>query len=700
MGPQKQQDNVAAVQADSVLQRPAGSRRGRTPVRRQEVATPADAARAPSLPAGARRAALPATLAPQLATLVAQPPSGAGWHYEIKFDGYRILARIDGGDVRLFTRNSIDWSQRLPGVVDAVHALKLGEGWLDGEIVVADADGVPDFNALQNAFDVAAGETVEYVAFDLPYFAGHDMRSVPLAHRRELLRRLLDAQTIVRVRFSQDFDADATPLLRDACRVGLEGIIGKHIDAPYVSRRSPTWIKLKCNRRQEFVVGGYTDPKGQRSGIGSLLLGLHDESGEFVYAGAVGSGFDVATLRTLQRTLAGQHSDECPFDSRPRVSGAHWVRPTRVVEVSFAEWTRAGRIRHPVFHGLRDDKPAAAITRERALSGGRVDAATAPSRGRLLEAAKQHAPAPPARAAGTGPSQRGPVALPKGLRISHPRRIIDSQSGATKADLVEHYVEAARAMLPHLAKRPVTLVRAPAGVAGPTFVQRHAQRLNIAGLKSLGAASGFEGMIEIAAFDALAGAAQANVVEFHTWNATTRQPAKPDRLVFDLDPGEGLDWQAMLEGAELTRSALAEFGLQSFLKTSGGKGLHLVVPIRPLHPWELVKAVTKGIVERLAAVAPDRFVARSGAAHRVGKIFVDHLRNAYGATTACAWSVRARPGLGVSVPCAWDELSSLRSGSHWTLGTVRERLQEKDDPWAGYAQQNQSLAKARRHLGV
>ncbi len=346
--------------------------------RKQAAAAKASARAAPAtvaLPEGAKPAALPATLAPQLATLVAQTPTDAGWIYEIKFDGYRLLARIDGDDVRLYTRNGNDWSSRLKGLASAVRALGVGSAWLDGEIVVAGANGAPDFNLLQNAFDSARTDSIQYYLFDIPYYAGHDLRAVPLVKRRAQLRALLDAAPASeRIRFSEDFHASPEELLHNACRMHFEGVIGKRADSPYVSRRSPTWIKLKCTQRQEFVIGGYTDPKGSRTGIGSLLLGIHDEAGTLHFAGGVGTGFDQATLAAVKKALSKVASQEMPFAEKPP-GKAHWVEPRLVAEVSFGEWTPDGRIRHAVFLGLRADKPAKSIIREQPAPTKAVEAA-------------------------------------------------------------------------------------------------------------------------------------------------------------------------------------------------------------------------------------------------------------------------------------------------------------------------------------
>ncbi|HJV60612.1 MAG TPA: DNA ligase D [Albitalea sp.] len=635
-----------------------------------------------ALPAGAQAAALPLALAPELATLVDRAPTAGDWIYEIKFDGYRLLARIDGDDVRLFTRNGNDWSARMKPLVAELRALQWPSGWFDGEIVVNDAQGLPDFNALQNAFDASRTEQIVYHLFDVPYLDGHDLRRVPLHARRALLDSLLQGHASERVRFSEGFAARPEDILHNACRLKLEGVIGKRRDSPYVSRRSSDWIKLKCTHRQEFVIVGYTDPEGSRVGLGSLLLAIHDEKGALRYAGKVGSGFDTNALKSLQQQLQAIAVDKAPLMEKPAEARGHWVQPKLVAEVSFSEWTPDGRIRHSIFHGLRSDKPSSVITKEVP-----VPAASVAAKG----STRRRAP----KAAADLPD------LPKDMRISHPERVIDASTGLTKKDLIDYYLLAAKHILPHLQKRPVALVRAPEGIARQLIFQKHAQTLRIPGLKLLDPAffPGHPAMIEIDNFEALIGAAQMNVIEFHTWNAKVSRIDQPDRMTFDLDPGEGVAWTAMQEAAQLTRALLDELGLASFLKTSGGKGLHLVVPLTPRDDWDTVKDFSQAVVRHLARVVPQRFVAKSGPKNRVGKIFVDYLRNGRGATTATAYSARARPGLGVSMPCAWDELPSLDGGAHWDILSARERIDSGEDPWADYAKTRQTLTKAMKTLG-
>ncbi|MCC2673889.1 MAG: ATP-dependent ligase-like protein [Ramlibacter sp.] len=649
-------------------------------------------------PEGARQAALPETLQPELAVLVDEPPRDPQeWIFEIKFDGYRMLARVEGGRIQLVTRNGNDWSSRLSGLVGALGTMDLPDGWYDGEIIMPGEDVPADFQALQGAFDSRRTEQIVYYLFDLPYCAGHDLRDVPLLQRREVLQRIVERKPHPNVRFSAVFDVPAKQMLDSACRLGLEGVIAKRRDSAYVCRRSSDWIKLKCKRRQEFVVGGWTDPKGSRTGIGSLLLGVHDEDGKLRYAGNVGTGFNERTLGEVRRQLDALQAERSPFEAGAGVPrGAHWVQPQLVCEVSFGEWTRDGKIRHSVFHGLRTDKPADAISQEPVVHEPPADAVAAKGKAPKRSARKATAaPAPAAARPAAG------ATLPPTLRISNPDRIVDPQSGTTKIELVRYYALVGPLMMEHLKGRPIAMVRAPDGIEGQLFFQKHLDRYKMEGVAPLDPAifPGHPAMLEIANERGLLSAAQMNVIEFHTWNGVKAAIDKPDRMTFDIDPGEGVTWPQIQEAATLVRTMLQELGLPCFLKTSGGKGLHLVVPLKKQWDWDTVKSFSQAIVQHLSRTLPDRFVAKSGASNRVGRIFIDYLRNGYGATTACAWSVRARPGLGISVPVRWDELPALKSGAHWTLGMVHSRLDQGNAPWADYEASRTSLGAAMKKLG-
>lgn len=616
---------------------------------------------------------LPHTLAPELATLVAAPPAAlTDWVFEVKFDGYRMLARVSAGEVRIFSRNGLDWTPKLTGLQNDIARSGLPDGWYDGEIVVLDEAGRPDFGMLQNAFDrLSAGEIVYYV-FDAPYLAGEDLREMALVDRRERVRAALAQANTQMLRFSEQIDAPPAEVMVAACQLGLEGLIGKRKDSRYTHRRSPDWIKLKCGLRQEFVVGGFSKPSGSRLGMSSLLLGVYDEKGALVYAGSVGTGFNDKTLSDLFKRLKPLVVPESPFaPSRELEKKAVWVEPKLVVEVAFAEWTSSGLVRHAAYRGLRSDKPAASVVRESAAS-------------------------PPARKAAARPPPRA------SLKVTNGDRIIDKVSGATKEALVAYYAAAGAVMLPHLTDRPTSLVRAPAGVDGELFFQKHAESARLQGITRYPTEihPDHPPMLSIGTMEGLLATAQWNVIEYHTQNALGTRYGGPDRMVFDIDPGEGVSWPDIQEAAELVRGMLEHLGMRPFLKTSGGKGLHVVVPIQPDFGWDLVKDLSKAVVAHMSKLLPDRFVAKSGSSNRKGRIFIDYLRNGRGATTACAWSARARAGLGVSVPVEWDELGSLTSGAHWTILNIAERLPVGNAPWEQYAASAARIHEALEMLSI
>ncbi len=672
------------------------------PAKRPTAKATFRAAAAPKLPPAARKAALPLAFAPQLATLVEEPPSSGDWVYEVKFDGYRLLARIDGDDVRLFTRNGNDWTSRMKPLRDEVASLGLASGWIDGEIVVMNDAGNPDFQALQGAFDSARTRDIVYFAFDLPHFGGYDLTAAPLVERRRILEAALTGQRTQHVRFSEAFDAPVADLLEGACRKGLEGLIGKRAQAAYSSARNTAWIKLKCNRRQEFVIAGYTDPKGSRKGFGSLLLGIHDDAGDLVYAGNVGTGFDDRLLDSLYAKLTALDTEKSPFAAPPKGVKGHWVRPKLIAEVAFTEWTSEGRIRHPVFHRLRTDKEPRAITREQAKApqskpagGARVAMPATAKSSPATPSARPTDAATQAKSAG-----KSGTAL-AGILITHPERVIDAKSMATKLDLARYYDAVAPRMLPHLVGRPIALVRAPGGIGGELFFQKHGEKIAIPGIVQLDRKfwPGHPEMLEVASRESLVGAAQMNVVEMHTWNSTTKDITHPDRVIFDLDPGEGIDWATVKEATALTHRMLELLGLEAFVKTSGGKGLHVVVPLTPKWDYERVKDFSQQLVVHMTRTLPALFVAKSGARNRVGRIFIDYLRNGRGATTAAAFSARARPGLGVSVPVTWKELPGLTGADQWNIFNVFERLKrQRADPWKAYFTTSQTLEDAAKRL--
>jgi bifunctional non-homologous end joining protein LigD len=609
------------------------------------------------LPQGARTAALPARLSPELATLVDKPQPGH-WIYEIKFDGYRMLARIASSkDIRIFTRRGNDWTSRFPALVQELRSANLPPGWYDGEIVVLDAQGRPNFNALQLAIEGGANDEIVFYLFDVPFIAGHDLRAVPLEERRAVLASVLVESK--RLRFSQEIAASASAILKSACELGLEGVIGKRRGSHYSSRRSPDWIKLKCTQRQEFVIGGFTWPDEARSdpGIGSLLVGQWGSGGKLHYSGKVGAGYTMALSAQLRARLESIAQKKRPFaQSTGHDTHATWVRPDLVCEVAYNEWPEGGSLRHASFKGLREpaDKPASEVVRE---------------------AAK-------------------PVSNTR-IRFTHGDKVIDRSTGLTKMDLLRYYAQVAEWMLPHLRGRPAYVTRFPEGIGGLRIFQQHPE--GVRGFRGTEPAlwPGHEPAIAFDSVEDLAAAVQMDMIEVHTWNSTARDILHPDRIVFDIDPGDRVGWDEICEGAVLVKMTLEDLGLRSWVKTTGSKGLHVVVPLAPRFDYPTVRGFSEVLVQRLARMLPERFVAKSGASNRVGRIFIDYLRNGQSQSTAEAFSARARPGMGVSMPLSWDDLVRIDSAAQWTIANAIDHLQSrKRDPWAHYWQVQQSLVAA------
>jgi bifunctional non-homologous end joining protein LigD len=615
---------------------------------------------------------LPPWVAPQLATLVDDPPPGDDWVHEIKLDGYRILLRIAGGRVKLLTRNRQDWTARYPTVTEAAAALPVKEALLDGEIVALDRAGVSSFQALQQADQLEKGRALVYVAFDLLFLDGRDLRPLPLVERKARLARLLKARR-GRLRYSAHFDVQGQRVYERACRLGLEGIVSKRKSAPYTSGRGAAWLKVKCVARQEMVIGGYTDPEGARTEFGSLLLGVHDRDGRLVYAGRVGTGFDQATLRTLGARLRKLEQRASPFASdgpRPPGRGAHWVKPELVGEVAFTEWTRDGLLRHPAFEGLREDKPAAQVVREKSR---------APRPGRLR----------PVSGGSDGPIEVADV------RLTHPDRVLYREQAITKLGLARYYEAVADWLVPHVANRPLSLVRCPEGDRGACFYQKHAAPGVPKQVKRVRIREGGGRTASYLYVDDLPGLialAQIGVLEVHPWGACVDRLERPDRLVLDLDPAPGLPWPRVVAAAEEVRALLKDLDLVSFVKTTGGKGLHVVAPLRPEAGWDALRALGEGIGAEMARRAPDRYTVNPLKAARRGRIFVDYLRNIRGATAVAAYSPRAKPGAPVSTPLAWSELSAKTKPEAFTVQTVPKRLTAlRKDPWADFFSVDQAI---------
>jgi bifunctional non-homologous end joining protein LigD len=636
----KRKDEEASTELDIVAARPESVKRA-----------PKKAKRA------ARAGELPQFITPQLATLVTKPPRTGEWVYEVKHDGYRMLARLDDGKAAVFSRSGRDWTARVRHLADALATLELDGTWLDGEIVVLRPDGRSSFQALQNAFDAGAASKIVYYVFDAPFLQRQDLRQLPLRERKQRLKKALKANSVVR--FSDDLTGTAQEVLEHACKLGLEGLIGKQADSVYVAGRTKTWIKLKCRLRQDFVIVGYTKPGGSRHGFGALVLGVYERPGRLVYAGKVGTGFDDELLSRLPKKFASYKRSDSPLENPPREKDIQWLRPQLVAEVEFAERTDEGVIRQGSFMGLREDIPAKSVGLERAQQ---------PPENNALE-----------------------------TRISNPDRLIWPRLKFSKGDLARYYSEVSDWMLPHVGNRPLTLVRCPDGVGKECFYQRHL---------GMGASPGDLKMFDrlrsskgkYLYLDSKAGilsAVQNGAVEFHTWGASVPDPNRPDRITMDLDPAPDVGWAQLVEATRLMRTLLEKLGLKCFLKTTGGKGLHVVAPIEPKLEWDKVKEFTRLAAEFLVKAEPKLFTSNISKSKRTGKVFVDYLRNSETASAVSAYSARAREDAGVSTPLEWDELGKTDIRDKFTVLTVPKRLAKLTlDPWAEYASTRQSITGA------
>ncbi len=650
---------------------------------------------AASLP-GARPAPMPARLKPQLAQPASEPPQGDDWLHEVKFDGYRLLIFRKGDSVRILSRRALDWTGKLPALAAAVTERLTVDAVLDGEAVLLDTRGVSDFQALQNAIHGRRSRSIVFMAFDLPWCDGHDLTRVPLEQRRALLAVLLGRRQDGRLRFSDHVAGHGRAAFERVCAGGLEGIVSKRRTAPYEQARTPSWIKVKCFNQQEFIVGGFTAPEGTREQFGALLVGYH-EGRDLRFAGKVGTGFSTETLRALARRLHSLVRATPPFTNPPtgaEARGVTWVRPELVAQVQFREWTGDGVIRHTSFRGLRDDVDPANVGREPSTPAPALDAG-APVRRASKSAASNPGASKPVAPKKAATSKSAAAASAPALRLTNPDRIVYPDRGAgfalTKRQVAEYYEAVAPRMLPHIVNRPLSILRCPDGEGGKSFFQKHPAKGMPASVGSVDVPDDDgepEKYLCIRDADGLLALAQMNVLEFHPWGARGGADAleNPDRLIFDLDPGAGVRWKQIVEDAHLVRDALAQAKLRAFARLSGGKGIHLVVPLKPGHTWEQARAFCKAAAEALVRLAPRRFVATSGASNREGRVFIDYLRNVRGATAIAPYSTRARPGAPVAMPVAWDELAGFDSAAALRVPAVLRRLAtDPADPWKGLA---------------
>ena len=667
--------------------------------------------------------ALPEFLRPQLAEEAKAPPSTDEWLHEIKLDGYRMQARKQGSSVQLLTRSGLDWTHRMKPVADAVRSLPAESALMDGEVVVLDDSGLSSFALLQASFEQGERHPMTYFVFDLLHLNGHNTRGLPLLERKALLGKLV-GDNPDKIRMSEHLSGNGEDVFHHACELHTEGIVSKKASAAYTSGRGSAWLKSKCLHEQELVIGGWTDLSNGQRGVGSLLLGYYDDAGQLIYAGRTGTGFTQKIHAMLRTRLEGIPEKTCPFvkiDTAGR-RGAHWVKPDMVAQVRFATWTAGGQVRQAAYLGLREDKPAnevrkeeAAPTPKRDRSEGPVpqaEQATAPAASRSKRGGQSHASTPAARSLHAAsnhvaakiiakptpmkPAQDdSPLPVPP-IRITHPAKVLDPASGMTKMQLASYLWAVADNMRPHVAGRPLSLVRCPEGSGKPCFYQKHVNHMLPAGVGSVTVTDKKgkpEPYITLESAEALAGLAQMSVLEVHPWGSRNETLEYPDRIIIDLDPDESLPWNVVSHAAEEVRKRLKKLGLESFLKTTGGKGLHVVFPLEPEQTFAVIKEWSHGFVMEMERDNPQLFLTKMTKAARVGKIYLDYLRNERGATAVAPYSTRARAGAPVSVPLAWTELTKMTERPHFTVLNFSEwRSRLKRDPWAKMAGVHQHLS--------
>ncbi|QDZ11597.1 DNA ligase D [Devosia ginsengisoli] len=625
-------------------------------------------------PVSARRkgkaADLPDFRPPQLATLVTDIPEESGWLFEMKYDGYRCLAAISGEQVRLYTRTGKDWTEQFKTIVPPLSRVTAGTALIDGELCAFDSKGRTDFSTLKD--HLSNGGSLTYFAFDLIEQDGEELAKLPLVERKARLETLLGRiEKSSLVQFSTHVTGNGQKVFDTVCREGHEGIIAKRGDAPYRSERTRSWLKIKCGKRQEFVIAGWS-PSSKKKTFASLLVGTW-EDGKLVYRGRVGTGFSVDDAQALQQQLNSRARKTNPFANVPRAVArtARWVSPELVAEIGYTEFTPDGIMRHPSFLTLREDKPAGDVTLDKPDT-------------------RKAAAAPLSTQAGINAAEAA------GIKLSSPDRVVYPGQGVTKADLVAYYAAVADRMLPYIENRPLSLLRCPQGRAKYCFFQKHDTGGFPDAMKSLMIAEKDGEKESYFYIDTLAGliaGTQMNVLEWHLWGSRTRDLEKPERIIFDIDPDEGLDFGHVRAAAVDIRSELGAWGLESYALVSGGKGIHVIAPLRPTTEWPEIKSFCKTFAQRLADKFPDRFTANSRKASRKGKIFIDYLRNERGATAIAPWSSRSRQGAPVAVPVSWDELETIKAANQFTLADAAERA-GKPDPWKDYFSTTQSITKA------
>jgi len=638
---------------------------------------------------------IPARIELQMPTLVDEVPVGDEWVHELKFDGYRMLCQIDDQRVRFWTRNHLDWSAKLDTLVKAIQQLDLRHTVLDGEVIALDAEGKSDFQNLQNAFDTGSSRQLVYMVFDLLFLDGEDLRKLPLEERKSWLEALALPTKRGHIRYSEHLAGDGRAFLKTTAAAGLEGIISKRRDLPYRGGRNTDWVKIKSLEQAEFVIGGYTERSTGAHDIGALLVGYH-ERGKFVYAGKVGTGFDTQTRARLLRLFRPLEIKQSRYEVTPVAlspRGVHWLKPELIAQLKFTGWTRDRQLRHPVYLGLREDKSARSVTREKAQH-----MPTNPKRKRGTRDIDSTNDATPVRRSAkrktAKAASKSEAETVQGVRLTHPEKVLFPADGITKQMLAEYYAAVAERMLPYVKNRLLSIVRCPDGIDGEHFFQKHLGPGMPPVLRELPVKEkdGTDDYFYVRDAQGLIALTQISALEIHPWNSHIQHLESPDQFILDLDPDPAVKWRRVVEAAREIREFLQDLGLKSFLKTSGGKGLHIVVPLRRTHSWDEVDDFSRAVADAIVTAAPQHYIATMSKKARAGKIFIDYLRNKRGATSVAPYSIRARAGAPVSVPIDWTELPKLKSGDQFTMAATLRRL-KKPDPWAALAKTKQAITQ-------
>ncbi len=622
---------------------------------------------------------LPDFIAPELALQSETPPAGGGWLHELKLDGYRIQARKDGDRVQLLTRTGLDWTHRMKTIAAFVAALPVEKAIFDGEVVVLAENGSTSFADLQAAFQEGVKKPLTYFVFDLLHLNGHSIRGLTLGKRKDMLAKVMGGSGEF-LRFSEHIEGGGGEVFKRACELHAEGIVSKRAASKYSSGRSGDWLKLKCVHEQEFVIGGFTLPSNGSHGVGALLLGYYD-GGKLIYAGRTGTGFTQKTHRILRDQLDELRQKTNPFEKLPAEAqrGAIWVRPKLVAQVNFATWTADNLVRQASFKGLREDKPAAEVRREEPKVGPRGRSQQRASHATAVGVAAKVSDKKAAKA----PSKSATASAP--VRLTHPEKILDEESQLTKQQLADYYWAVAPHMLPHIEGRPLSLVRCPEGSGKPCFFQKHVNHLLPSGIGAVDVPDKKTGKIEpyitLSSAEALAGLAQMGVLEVHPWGSRNDDLEHPDRIIIDLDPDAAISWTRLAESAAEVRKQLKKLGLESFLKSTGGKGLHVVVPIVPEYDWAVIKQLAHAFVLQMEKEQPALYLTKMSKAARKGRIFLDYLRNERGATAVAAFSPRARAGAPVSLPLNWSDLKLAERPVAHVADFEQWKGQLNRDPW-------------------